>query len=158
MAWGFIMEFPVPAEEYDRLDREVGPNPEGLIVHIAAKSGDGMKIIDVWESKEAFERFERNVIMPAAEQAGMAPPEGGGGSPARGIRRAQPSEVGRGELREQQVDDDSPLVAVERAAVTLRLERIGREYRTLKQNGSRPRSTRHAALRNQIVTLTKPRM
>ena len=81
MAWGFIMEFPVPAEEYDRLDREVGPNPEGLIVHIAAKSGDGMKIIDVWESKEAFERFERDVMMPAAEQAGTAPPEGSGGPP-----------------------------------------------------------------------------
>ena len=81
MAWGFIMEFPVPAEEYDRLDRKVGPNPEGLIVHIAAKSGDGMKIIDVWESKEAFERFERDVIVPAAGQAGTAPPEGSGGPP-----------------------------------------------------------------------------
>jgi hypothetical protein len=75
------MDLPVSAEEYDRLDRTVGPNPEGLIVHIAAKSGGGMKIIDVWESKEAFERFERAVIMPAAEQAGMAPPGGSGGPP-----------------------------------------------------------------------------
>jgi hypothetical protein len=81
MPWGFITEFPMPVEEYDRLDSQVGPNPEGLIVHIAARSGEGMKIIDVWESKEAFERFEKDVIMPAAEQAGMAPPEGVGAPP-----------------------------------------------------------------------------
>jgi hypothetical protein len=81
MAWGFIMDFPLPAEEYDRLDSAVGPNPEGLLVHIAVKSGDGMKIIDVWESKEAFERFERDVIMPATEQAGTAAAEGAGGPP-----------------------------------------------------------------------------
>jgi hypothetical protein len=81
MAWGFIMEFPVSAEEYDALDGAVGPNPEGLIFHVAARSGDGMKIIDVWESKEAYERFERDVLMPAAEQAGMAPADGSGGLP-----------------------------------------------------------------------------
>ena len=75
MAWGFITEFPFPAEEYDRLDREVGPNPEGLIVHIAAKSGDGMKIIDVWESKEAYDRFEQEMLMPAMGRIGLATPD-----------------------------------------------------------------------------------
>ena len=93
MAWGFIMEFPVPAEEYDRLDREVGPNPEGLIVHIAAKSGDGMKIIDVWESKEAFERFERDVIDAGGRAGRDSAARGQRRTAARGIRGAQPPDV-----------------------------------------------------------------
>jgi hypothetical protein len=75
------MELPVSADVYDRLDREVGPNPDGLIVHFAAKTGEGMRIIDVWESKEVYERFERDVLMPAAQRVGLAPPDGSGGLP-----------------------------------------------------------------------------
>jgi hypothetical protein len=45
-----------------------------------------MKIIDVWESKEAFERFERAVIMPAAEQAGRRRPRAAADRRARNSR------------------------------------------------------------------------
>lgn len=74
MAWGFIMETPLSAEQYDHVNSQVGPNPEGLIVHIAAKGANGMRIIDVWESKEDFERFEREQIMPASEAMGLDAP------------------------------------------------------------------------------------
>jgi hypothetical protein len=36
-----------------------------------------MRIVDVWESKEAYERFERETLMPAMERIGAQPPEGG---------------------------------------------------------------------------------
>ena len=77
MAWGFIMETPMSAEQYDDINSKVGPNPDGLIVHIAAQGANGMRIIDVWESKEAFERFQTETIMPAMEGSGMEEPPGG---------------------------------------------------------------------------------
>lgn len=72
MAWGFIMETPLTPDQYDRLDSEVGADPDGLIVHVAAKGADGIRIIDVWESKERSSGS--SAIMPAAESMGMGGP------------------------------------------------------------------------------------
>lgn len=73
MAWGFIGELPVSREEYDRLSGEVQQEPEGLILHASAEKGPIMRIIDVWESKEAFERFEREILLPALARIGAGP-------------------------------------------------------------------------------------
>jgi hypothetical protein len=35
--------------------------PEGLIVHTAGEVDGGFQVIDIWESLEAAERFEREV-------------------------------------------------------------------------------------------------
>ena len=77
MAWGFISELPVSLDEYDRLNAEVGEDPEGLILHTASEKNGKARIIDVWESKEAYERFERDTLMPAMAQAGLEPPTEG---------------------------------------------------------------------------------
>jgi hypothetical protein len=78
MAWGFISELPVGPEEYDRVNAEITEDPEGLILHTSSQRPDGrMRIVDVWESKDAYERFERDVLMPAMERIGAQPPEGG---------------------------------------------------------------------------------
>jgi hypothetical protein len=66
MAWGFVTELPMSREAYDRLDGEITEDPEGLIIHTASERGGSMRVIDVWESKEAYERFQRDVLMPAA--------------------------------------------------------------------------------------------
>lgn len=43
--------------------------PEGLILHTASpRDGGGLKIVDVWESREACERFQNERIRPAVEQ------------------------------------------------------------------------------------------
>lgn len=66
MAWGFIMELPMTQQQFDQLDAAVGPDdPPGLIVHAASRTAEGMRVIDVWESKEAYEMFERERLMPA---------------------------------------------------------------------------------------------
>ena len=77
MAWGFIGELPISREQYDRLNGEIKEDPDGLILHTASEHGGGMRIIDVWESKDAYERFERETLMPAMERIGAQPPEGG---------------------------------------------------------------------------------
>jgi hypothetical protein len=76
MAWGFIGELPISREQYDRLNGEIPEDPEGLILHTAAEHGDRMRIIDVWESEEAYRSFERDTLTPAMERAGLEAPEG----------------------------------------------------------------------------------
>ena len=68
-------------EQYDAVSEKLNARsdpPPGLIVHTAARTPDGgFRIFDVWESEEAFERFNQERISPAmAEVAGDAtPPE-----------------------------------------------------------------------------------
>src|SRR5919198_1357625 len=52
--------------------------PEGLIVHSAGQGDQGYYVYDIWESREAFERFMEEKPGPAlAEVMGGPPPEGG---------------------------------------------------------------------------------
>lgn len=74
MAWGFIQELPVTVEQYDQVDREITGDPEGLILHTASKKGDRVRVIDIWESEEAYRRFEQETLMPAIGRLGMEGP------------------------------------------------------------------------------------
>ena len=38
--------------------------PDGQLDHIAGPTPDGFRVIDVWESRAAFERFEQDVLAP----------------------------------------------------------------------------------------------
>lgn len=64
MAVTFIMEIPGgTAEQYEAVMEKIGlagPNPtlpEGGLVHCAYAIESGWRVIDVWESEEAFGRF-----------------------------------------------------------------------------------------------------
>jgi hypothetical protein len=76
MAWGFIGELPITRDEYNRLNGEIPDDPQGLILHTAAEHGEGMRVIDVWESEDAYRRFEQETLMPAMQRAGMPQPAG----------------------------------------------------------------------------------
>lgn len=71
MAWGFIGELPITREQYDRIDQEIGEDPEGLILHTSSETGGGMRIIDVWESEEAYRRFEQETLFPVFQRVGI---------------------------------------------------------------------------------------
>ena len=43
-------------------------SPEGLIVHSAGQGEQGYYVYDVWESREAFERFMEEKLGPALEE------------------------------------------------------------------------------------------
>jgi len=52
--------------------------PEGLIVHSAGQGEQGYYVYDLWESREAFDRFMEEKLGPALREVmGGPPPEGG---------------------------------------------------------------------------------
>jgi hypothetical protein len=54
----------------------VDPPPAGLLVHVAGPTDEGVRIIDVWESEEAWEQFRAERLAPAiAALGGPARPE-----------------------------------------------------------------------------------
>src|SRR5262249_24453888 len=48
--------------------------PEGLIVHTAGQGEQGYYVYDVWESREAFERFMDEKLGPALAEVTRGPP------------------------------------------------------------------------------------
>lgn len=52
--------------------------PEGLIMHSAGQGEQGYYVYDVWESREAFERFMEERLGPAMAEVMGGPPPGGG--------------------------------------------------------------------------------
>jgi hypothetical protein len=53
-----------------------GPVPPGALFHWAAQTDDGLRVTDVWETKEAFDAFAENEIGPKSAAAGVTgPPE-----------------------------------------------------------------------------------
>ena len=71
MAWGFISELPVGPEEYDRVNAEITEDPEGLILHTSSVKDGRMRIVDVWESKEAFDKVAQEQIGPYTQEVGI---------------------------------------------------------------------------------------
>jgi quinol monooxygenase YgiN len=68
MAVVVIQDFESTREEYDqvveKLDAESNP-PEGVIVHTGMDLGGGkMRVVDVWESREAYEKFVQERLGP----------------------------------------------------------------------------------------------
>jgi hypothetical protein len=61
-------------EMYDGVNERMGVNPaalpEGLISHVAGPVDDGMLVVDVWESPQAFERFVNERLGPVLADLG----------------------------------------------------------------------------------------
>jgi hypothetical protein len=85
MAIGVLLDIPRGTQEqYEEINQKAfgdpkGPSepPDGLILHTAGPTSDGWRIFDVWESRDAFDRFNNELIMPAVEDIDMPriPPE-----------------------------------------------------------------------------------
>ena len=59
--------------------RQGGDMPPGGISHWAAKTDDGIHIVDVWESKQQFELFQSERLGPAMRKVGIETPGNGDG-------------------------------------------------------------------------------
>jgi hypothetical protein len=69
MAYGVIHQFPGGTrEQYEASIAAVHPSggalPEGQILHVAGPSADGWTIVAVHDSRESWERFRNEVLMP----------------------------------------------------------------------------------------------
>ena len=82
MAVAFEMNFRgATLDQYDQILQKMGltpggATPPGAISHWAAETDEGLRVVDVWETKEAYEQFAQEQIGPFSQQAGIpAPPE-----------------------------------------------------------------------------------
>ena len=67
----------VTYEIYQQVSAKLGVDndpPEGLILHTASEVDGQLKVVDVWESPEAFQAFADEKIGPLTAEAGLAPP------------------------------------------------------------------------------------
>lgn len=82
MAVAIEMDFEgATLDQYDQVIERMGlkpggRGPSGVLFHWSAKTPDGLHVTDVWESREAFDRFNEEQIIPSAKEAGVeAPPQ-----------------------------------------------------------------------------------
>ncbi|MDX6197839.1 MAG: hypothetical protein QOJ79_990 [Actinomycetota bacterium] len=66
-------------EQYDQICGKMGftpkgPGPAGAISHYATKTDSGLRIVDVWETKEQFEKFAQEQIGPFSADVGISEP------------------------------------------------------------------------------------
>ncbi len=66
MTYAFTQDVPADAAFYNRVLEGLGPEPPaGLLVHLAIELPEGgLRYIDVWESKEASDRFTEERLHP----------------------------------------------------------------------------------------------
>ena len=51
-----------------------GPGPAGAISHFATLMPSGLRVVDVWETKEQFETFAQEQIGPYSQTVGLPGP------------------------------------------------------------------------------------
>ena len=65
--------------QYDQVIQKMGfspggPGGPGGLFHWVTKTDDGVRVTDVWKSKEAFEKFSQEQIGPISQEVGLSPP------------------------------------------------------------------------------------
>jgi hypothetical protein len=78
MAVCLIMQFGVlTVDKYDEVMRALDLDrigwPDGQISHTAGASPEGLFIVDLWQSREQFERFLETRLKPAFAKVGGIP-------------------------------------------------------------------------------------
>jgi len=63
-------------DQYDAAVQQMGltpreAGPAGNLFHWVTKTGDGVRVTDVWESREAFEQFAQGTIAPTMQKLGI---------------------------------------------------------------------------------------
>ena len=80
MAVGIQLEFSgATLDQYDQVVKKMGfrpggPGAPGGLFHWVTKTKDGIRVTDVWESREHFERFSKEKIAPYTAEAGIPGP------------------------------------------------------------------------------------
>jgi len=76
MAVAIMMDMPgVTADDYDRVSSHMDFQgaPDGAIAHVCMKTADGLRVFDVWESREDHDRFVQEHLRPALAAEGFEP-------------------------------------------------------------------------------------
>jgi hypothetical protein len=71
--YAFVEDIAASWERYERFAAAFdGPPPDGLLLHAAGPTDEGFRIIGVWESEAAWDRF-RSDRLGGTEPVGEAP-------------------------------------------------------------------------------------
>jgi hypothetical protein len=66
MTYAFIQDVPANDEIYAKIQAELGDvAPPGLVVHVVIRQPQGLRYVDVWNSKAEWERFQEDEVEPA---------------------------------------------------------------------------------------------
>ena len=80
MAVAIVMDFEGGTlDQYDQVVQSMGlspggPTPPGALFHWVTKTDDGVRVTDVWETREAFDQFAQEQIGPKTQAVGLAEP------------------------------------------------------------------------------------
>ena len=80
MAIGVILDFPGGTlDQYDQVIDKMGftkggAGAPGGLFHWVTITDDGIRVTDVWESREAFDRFAQEKIGPITQEVGVPGP------------------------------------------------------------------------------------
>jgi hypothetical protein len=82
MPVGVIMDFAgATLEQYDQVIEKMGfakggAGAPGGLFHWVTQTDEGIRIVDVWESRDVFDRFAQEQIGPYTQEVGIpAPPQ-----------------------------------------------------------------------------------
>ena len=75
MATAMYLEWPgVTLAQYNRvmqvLELDTKP-PAGGNFHVAGFTTDGLRVLDIWDSQQTFETFQKDRLLPAVQKAGI---------------------------------------------------------------------------------------
>lgn len=80
MPVAIVMDFKdATLDQYDEVIQKMGlepggPGAPGSLSHWAAATDDGIRVTDVWETREQFESFSNEQIGPRTQEAGIPNP------------------------------------------------------------------------------------
>jgi hypothetical protein len=80
MTLGVVTDVSAPVATYDAVHaamvQRAGTAVDGLLLHLARPTADGFQVIEVWKSREEWERANREMVAPVVAEAlqGQAPP------------------------------------------------------------------------------------
>lgn len=81
MTYGFVVTMPAPVELYDDLHQQLLRSTrgavEGLLLHIGRQVKGGFQVMEVWETREQCDRYNREVVWPLTVQASLDHPPSG---------------------------------------------------------------------------------
>jgi hypothetical protein len=70
----FVQDVAASWEQYTAFARMLAEPPTGLILHAAGPTDEGFRIVDVWESEEAWDRFRAERLSSAPTDDLLPPP------------------------------------------------------------------------------------
>ena len=66
--YGVIITVPAPVETYDSMHAEMkqqtSHSVDGCLVHVGRATPDGFEVLEVWESKEHYDRANADIVFP----------------------------------------------------------------------------------------------